>query len=365
MKQIYDLFGIDTNGPAGQFPIERNGTLLSPASNQVLMNAPADSPEDACRADDSLTKFVTKQLINLGLDKHLANQLLSMWSVIELQRAFQPLSYYQSAQDNPEEKEKRASKTRKEGEGSGFTEIVNGTSELPNNIFKIITDKQNFRIQYNQTANRVNWTQEGLVTLEFQQSNEIQKFDKVVLTPTSRAVSRMEFDPKLHYNHTYALDSFHYMNSVKIFLAFTEPFWAKENYAPIIPFNSSGVNGGSGTSDLLTRSSYYPSHSFHGNSILASYVWGMDADLLTSLSDEELKNQALDDLAKIHGPIVKQTYKEGVVKKWLEDDDTSGAFPWAYPGDIQTLLPGLRQDYGGKLFFAGEYTSKVSQLELQ
>ena len=43
----------------------------------------------------------------------------------------------------------------------------------------------------------------------------------------------------------------------------------------------------------------------------------------------------------------------------MEQDWTAGAFAWAYPGQFQELLDALQESHEGKVFFAGEYTSKV------
>ena len=170
----------------------------------------------------------------------------------------------------------------------------------------------------------------------------------------------MKFSPRLAYDKTYALDSFYFMDSVKVFLAFHTPFWANDTKIPAIPFNSTTTpNGGSGITDLPIRSLYYPSHPYHGFSILVSYVWSEDADRLTALSNEDLIQESLANLVEIHGEIARTQFKEGKVQKWMEESWTAGAFAWSYPGQFHELLPALQAPHMGKVFFAGEYTSKV------
>jgi len=168
----------------------------------------------------------------------------------------------------------------------------------------------------------------------------------------------MKFSPRLPYNQAYALNSFHFIDSVKVFLAFHAPFWANNTKNPAIPFDSHTTNGGSGITDLPIRSIYYPSHPFHGYSILVSYVWGQDADRLSALSDDDLIKKALANLVEIHGEVARTNFKEGKVQKWMEQSWTAGAFPWAYPGQFHELLGALQQPHMEKIFFAGEYTSK-------
>ena len=135
------------------------------------------------------------------------------------------------------------------------------------------------------------------------------QFDKVVMTQTSTALSLMEFSPPLPYKKTFALDSFNYMNSVKVFLAFHDAFWAKDNKIPKINFNSTTeVNSGSDITDFPCRVIYYPSHPFHGFSLLASYVnvWDKDADKLTAFKDDDLIDLILGNLVEIHGDVARE-----------------------------------------------------------
>ena len=109
---------------------------------------------------------------------------------------------------------------------------------------------------------------------------------------------------------------------------------------------------------------YYPSHPFHGFSLLASYVnvWDKDADKLTAFKDDDLIDLILDNLVEIHGDVAREQYKEGKVIKWIEEDWTVGAFPWSDVGQFHKFGLTLQESFDNKTFFAGEYTSKVSCL---
>ena len=71
-----------------------------------------------------------------------------------------------------------------------------------------------------------------------------------------------------------------------------------------------------------TRTILYPSHSSHGNALLASYVWEDDANHLTSFSNASLIEKVLNGLSTLHGNIVYQSYitVSGDVKQWIEDE---------------------------------------------
>jgi len=356
LKDVYEMFGMKTNGVHGEKIKDGKGNLINP-SDILWDEIMHEDLVKACLEEESLERFLRTQLKQKGYPQ----ELVSLWSVIEIARAFLHGSFYQWVEDGFETFERKARVF-----GLGFSEIVNGTEVLPQTIFKNITSqpvKKNAELVYNKKVVKVLINEENKVELEYDDSitesmGEKKSFDKVVMTPTPRAVSFIRFSPPLEYDKTYALNSFHYMNAVKVQLAFTKPFWAYPNKAPIIPFNTSAENGGSGITDLPIRTTYYPSHSYHGNAILASYTWEDDANRLTSLSDQGVIEQSLDDLTQIHGDVVRETYKEGALKKWLTDSETGGAFAWAYPYQIQTMKEPLMAAHMEKVFFAGEYTSK-------
>ena len=291
-------------------------------------------------------------------------ELVSLWSVVEIARAFLHGSFYQWVEDGFESFER---KPNARVFGLGYSEIRNGTWTLPDTIFKNITNREesdrNADIAFNKKIVKVSIKKGENVEIEYKdtQNQKLEKntYDKVILTAPARPASLIKFSPPLAYNKTYALNSFHTMNSVKVHLVFSKPFWAYPNKAPIIPFNTSSVNGGSGVTDLPSRTSYYPSHPSHGPKILASYTWEDDANRLSSLPDEEVIQQCLGDLVEVHGEVARETFREGVVKKWAEDSEVGGAFSWAYPYQIQTMKQALMEQHGDSVFFAGEYTAKV------
>jgi len=326
---------------------------MNPSSSMLSGHFPPNQT-NLCQNDDSMTNLYLKAM----KEKNLPSKLINLWSIIELDQAFFPTSAYASFFDTPESYQRRS--------GNSFHEIINGTSVLPNSIKNNITNQDtllNVNIEYNSFVEHVIVNADDTVTIKTRKDNKMKKrsFDKLILTPTSRVVSSMKFSPPLAYNKTYALNSFHFMNSVKVFLAFHSPFWANETKIPPIPFDSSTtVNGGTGINDLPIRSIFYPSHSYHGYALLVSYTWGDDADRLSSFSEEDLIRKSLENLVEIHGEVAREQYKEGKVKKWMEEDWTAGAFAWALPGQMHELGQALREHHTSNVFFAGEYTSKVS-----
>ena len=90
---------------------------------------------------------------------------------------------------------------------------------------------------------------------EKEKNQSILACDNAIITATAKAVTLMEFDPPLAYNKKTALENLIYFDTVKIFLAFSRPFWSEPNNLPIIPYNSTtDQNGANAISDDLARS---------------------------------------------------------------------------------------------------------------
>ena len=173
-----------------------------------------------CLKDETLNQVFEKALQETNLPK----KLISLWSVLELQRAFLHKSAYQAFHDTPQEHERRAYE-----ENEQFKEVVGGTSVLPEKIKNIITSRNSFEnvdIQLNSSVDHIKIDKNHKVIIEYKKDGNryLDEFEKVILTPTSRDVSSMTFSPRLAYNKAYALDSFHFIDSVKVFLAFHTPF---------------------------------------------------------------------------------------------------------------------------------------------
>jgi len=188
--------------------------------------------------------------------------------------------------------------------------------------------------------------------------------DKAIITPPTSAQRTIQHVPPLPYGKKLAIQSWNYMGSVKIALVFTRAFWAEPNKAPIIryapmgPKGKPGSSGGTGVTDSLLSQTYYPSNSEHGPCLVASYTWEKDSDVWAAMSDQEAIDTAIDLLAIVHGPVVRATYKAGVVKRWQHDNHERGAFVvWDVMQKEQDMEELLRPH--GRVSFAGEYANKV------
>jgi monoamine oxidase len=63
--------------------------------------------------------------------------------------------------------------------------------------------------------------------------------------------------------------------------------------------------------------------------LLASYTWGGDSHRLLGMEDEEIFEEMMEGLAKIHGKSfqeIRAQFMKGVVKHWSLDSNYLGAF---------------------------------------
>uniref|UniRef100_A0A8C9XJU3 Amine oxidase domain-containing protein n=1 Tax=Sander lucioperca TaxID=283035 RepID=A0A8C9XJU3_SANLU len=147
--------------------------------------------------------------------------------------------------------------------------------------------------------------------------------DVVLVTTTAKAALFIDFDPPLSIRKMEALRAVHYDSSTKIILTFSE------------------------------------NHSFSTNKtigvLLASYTWSDESLPFLGLSDEDLKELALRDLAKIHGEYVKSLCTGVLVKRWSADPHSLGAFALFTPYQHLEYSEELfRRE--GRVHFAGEHT---------
>lgn len=191
------------------------------------------------------------------------------------------------------------------------------------------------------------------VTVSYQKDQESVLTDLdadfVLVTTTAKAALLIDFEPPLPTPKMEALRTVHYDSSTKILLTFSEKFWERD-----------GIHGGKSITDRPSRFIYYPSHSFPDNNkvgvLLASYTWSDDSLLFLGLSDEDLKEVALRDLALIHGDYVRSLCTGVVVKKWSADPYSLGAFVLFTPYQHLEYAKELVKSEG-RVHFAGDHAA--------
>jgi monoamine oxidase len=90
--------------------------------------------------------------------------------------------------------------------------------------------------------------------------------------------------------------------------------------------------------------------------LLASYIWEDDSLVWDSQPEGERLNQALQNLADIHGDVIYREFVSGVSKSWSQDPYIAGDFVIFKPGRESELGPYISWSEG-RVHFAGEHTS--------
>ncbi|XP_032381450.1 L-amino-acid oxidase [Etheostoma spectabile] len=229
-----------------------------------------------------------------------------------------------------------------------YYEVTGGSDLLPKAFHNVL----DVPILLNSKVKNISQSNKGvIVSYQTGQQSSLTDLsaDIVLVTTTAKAALFIDFDPPLSIRKMEALRAVHYDSSTKIILTFSEKFWEKD-----------GIHGGKSITDRPSRFIYYPSHSFPTNKtigvLLASYTWSDESLLFLGASDEDLKELALRDLAKIHGERVKSLCTGVVVKRWSADPHSLGAFALFTPYQHLEHSKDLFRNEG-RVHFAGEHTA--------
>lgn len=230
-----------------------------------------------------------------------------------------------------------------------FSEVTGGTDRIPNGLYQNLKKDS---VIFNASVKKIS-QKNNTVAVWYQKGNTPSLFnvtaDAVLVTTSVKATLFINFEPPLSTPKMEALKSVHLGSSTKVVLTFSEKFWEKE-----------GIYGGKSVTDRASRFIYYPSHSFPGNDkigvLLASYTWAEDSLFLLALSDDDLKEMVLTDLALIHGDHVRSLCTGVLVKKWSLDPHSHGAFSLFNPYQNLEYANELFRNET-RIFFAGEHTA--------
>ncbi len=230
-----------------------------------------------------------------------------------------------------------------------FYEITGGNDQLP----KAFLPQLEENILYGQQLTKI-VQHRNQVTIHTVDTESLIKgettYDICILTIPFSILQFIEVEPHDSFSHYKwkAIRELHYVTSIKIGLQFKSRFWEEQ-----------GIEGGQTTSDLPIRFSYYPSHDIEKTEtgiIIASYTWEDDSIPWDSLSEENRIQQALKNLATIHGPQVYDEFISGISYSWAQNPYAGGAFSLFKPEQETELSPSLSSPEG-RVHFAGEHTA--------
>ncbi len=145
-----------------------------------------------------------------------------------------------------------------------------------------------------------------------------------------------------------AIQTIHYVPSTKIGLEFSKKFWENDQ-----------LYGGSLTTDTPLQFTYYPSHDIGKPGpgvLLGSYSWEDNAALWDALPEDRRIRENLKMLARVHGPVVFYTFRNGASFSWAQNPFSGGCFTLFKPYQYTEFDQVIREPEG-RLHFSGEHTS--------
>lgn len=157
----------------------------------------------------------------------------------------------------------------------------------------------------------------------------------------------IEFIPKLPKPKINAINSLGMGTLNKAYLQFPYVFW--EQNVHFINYTSNDIKGY--WAEWLNLSAYT------GEPILLGFNAGEFGSQLEKLSDQEITEQAMGVLRKIYGEDIP-TPTDVLITRWGEDSFSFGAYSYLKIGALPTMRETLAQPINGRLFFAGEATSR-------
>lgn len=228
-----------------------------------------------------------------------------------------------------------------------FYEILGGNDQIPLSFLPQLNND----IYCSQKVERIIQNNRGV---HFQTRNLVtgEKYtflgDYAVITIPFNALQFIDIEPyhSISFKKWQAIRELLSLPAVKIGIEFKHRFWES-------------LQVGNAITDRTTRFSYIPSHTIGSGEtgvLLASYTWGHDAMLWSSLSNDEITYYALKDLSKVYGNVVYQEYLQAVSFNWSKNPFSAGCFTLFTPGQKTELGDSIHQAEG-RLHFAGEHTS--------
>ncbi|WP_435101184.1 flavin monoamine oxidase family protein [Arhodomonas sp. AD133] len=182
------------------------------------------------------------------------------------------------------------------------------------------------------------------------------RFDRIISTLPFSVLKTVD-TPVWQAGKREAMRTLKMTNAVKIALGFRSRFWETEG-----PY-SKGMKGGQSDTDLNVRSIVYPSFGIGEPGpayILGSYSWQNDADKFSHLSESDLLDIALRDVAKLHGEdvVMREYLGHGASIVWNREPHAGGGFAFFAQGQFGELFVDACEPEG-RFHFAGEHLDMV------
>ena len=222
-----------------------------------------DGLKNICLNDISLAKYVydnmklnpTLSFINSTLGEEAFDKFFKLFTFIRQLQAFNTLSATNTVIGLLDDEDPVQTKSKM---GKDRREIIGGVEILSDKIYREIKDRfgkkgrRTFRCYgcgktLTAEVKSIKDTEDdGYARVEYEltfrgrKKLRLTRGHHVIFTPTSKIATQINFEPPLSVKKLNALKNIHYSSSMKIFLAFSKPFWENnldpENKIPPIPY---------------------------------------------------------------------------------------------------------------------------------
>ena len=176
---------------------------------------------------------------------------------------------------------------------------------------------------------------------------ESYRADRVVCAVPLGVLRSVDLEPAPRAEKRTALSEMPYLDATRTFVQVSRAFWYDEGVA------------GSASTDLpvgvVYRQPFSDPAGPDQRAILEGYTVASAATRQAARSDDELIEEVLDGLSKVH-PGIREHFEGAVVKAWGRDPYAVGHVSWPDAGDVTAHLEALRRPHG-RIHFAGEHTT--------
>ncbi|MBO2010815.1 flavin monoamine oxidase family protein [Hymenobacter negativus] len=180
--------------------------------------------------------------------------------------------------------------------------------------------------------------------------------DEVILTIPFPAARVLDVNPAFSPLKRKTLRELNYNGATKVFLQFRDRFWETKH----------NIFGGQVITDLASRFIYFPSTDFGGKDggvVISSFVWATEAAMWVAFTDESRVEYTLNDLAKIFGEGIRDSFVVGTSQSWSNDIYSTGEAAMLAAGQFMEL-EGYVQQAEDNIHFGGDATSfKIAWIE--
>lgn len=226
---------------------------------------------------------------------------------------------------------------------TSFQAINHGNDWLPYSFYKELHNE----IYFHQKITAIDQSNTHFVQLHTNQHHTFTG-DLVISTVPFPLFQYIDISPasSISFDKTRFIRTFTHVPSLKIGMEFHDRFWEE-------------LHCGNAISDLSTRFSFIPSQK-GVNVMIASYSWGDGTLLWTSTSPNSMCQYALNELAKLYGSAVHQTFKQMVYFNWSLNPYSAGCFSLLTPLLGAAKTEEIIRQPEDRIHFAGDYASNFN-----